>query len=145
MKSFNKFFKKFLTKKSNSSLIIRNPYERVVSAYNYLKFKKPHQVDYNDKKIYIDSYKDLNDFIERGLLDAKMGQIYFKPQTSWIREFESRLITLKELDKFIKDRVQVKTMMDIKKSKGPKKLTERSKEIIRNLYKEDFALYKNLK
>ena len=63
--------------------VIRNPWDRVFSAYKYLSKGGNCQEDQDDCNKYIVDYKDFKDFVRHGLSNASKTQIHFIPQTFW--------------------------------------------------------------
>jgi len=67
--------------------ISRNPYDRIVSAYNYLlnDGKNKTKEDNIERDIFLKPYADFTDFIKNGLAHAAKNQLHFLPQVFWIK------------------------------------------------------------
>ena len=63
---------------------VRNPYDRVVSAFHYLNSGGINDTDLNDKKLYIEKYNgNFEDFVKNSFPNI-LHQIHFMPQYDWI-------------------------------------------------------------
>lgn len=68
---------------------LRNPFDRLLSAYSYhvgdSRYK--HAVDFEDRKKYIEPYRDFRDFVVHGVGSGLVvEQRHVKPQHSWITD-----------------------------------------------------------
>lgn len=72
--------------------VIRNPWDRVFSAYKYLSKGGNCQEDQDDFNKYIADYKDFEDFVRHGLSNASKTQIHFIPQTFWFCEKNNKVL-----------------------------------------------------
>lgn len=134
--------------KSKTNLLVccfvRSPYDRVLSSFFFLR-KSAGDNDLDFKKYVGDS--SLGDFIKTKLLYASQNQTHFRPQSYWIpngADFIGRYENLQQdFDK----------MMDIinlprqtlpvtnKSQKENYSLSQEEKEIIYQIYKEDFERF----
>lgn len=64
---------------------VRNPYDRVVSAFFYLKNGGINHEDRNDKNKFIKNLS-FDEFVLNNLEEASKKQKHFKPQTYWVPE-----------------------------------------------------------
>lgn len=87
--------------------VIRNTWDRVFSAYNYLKKGGNCLEDNQDANTYVRPYKDFQDFVMNGLEKAAKEQLHFLPQTVWFYNkygvsVVNRLIRFENLENDIK-------------------------------------------
>ena len=66
--------------------ILRNPVERVISTYSYLRMRgsRDYGKDTKDWNEFCDQFLDINDFVKNGLEKASQEQLHFLPQSFWI-------------------------------------------------------------
>lgn len=69
-----------------SFTIVRNPWDRVLSAYNYLKQGGNCPEDAVEAEDYVLPYQGFQDFVEKGLEKAMQEQLHFLPQLYWIKQ-----------------------------------------------------------
>ncbi len=82
----------FGKKRICSFAVIRNPWDRVYSAYNFLSKGGLKKEDKLDFKKYIEPYSDFNHFVLEGLSTASKEQIHFLPQLHWIANSKGKII-----------------------------------------------------
>jgi hypothetical protein len=73
-------------KKFYSLSFVRNPWSRVLSAYNYIsKSGNMGSYDRKSKIKYLSNYSNFNEFIQKGgLNDANISQMHFKNQSYFL-------------------------------------------------------------
>jgi hypothetical protein len=76
-----------------SFCVVRNPWDRVLSAYIYLQAGGKGYSDEQDFKKYAAEYSDFNAFVIKGLRTASENQIHFIPQTFWFVDKRGRVVT----------------------------------------------------
>lgn len=63
---------------------VRNPWDRVVSAYHYLQAGGGCSADAEDARRFVAPYADFNQFVRRGRWKSGLlQQIHFRPQYEW--------------------------------------------------------------
>lgn len=74
---------------------VRNPFDRLLSAYSYLKSSKlVYAEDLSDRDLYIKPYKDFKDFVMRGVGEGLvLDQKHIRPQYLWITDENGKLLT----------------------------------------------------
>jgi len=73
---------------------LRNPYDRLVSAYSYLRMPTAHWADVEDCKKYVARYVDFRDFVVRGIGGGEaLEQRHCRPQVSWITDSGGLVVT----------------------------------------------------
>lgn len=75
-----------------SFAVVRNPWERVYSAYNFLISGGLCEGDFEDYIKFIRPFNDFNDFVLHGLEPASKYQIHFKPQMYWIADDDGTIV-----------------------------------------------------
>ena len=73
-----------------SCAFVRNPYDRLVSSYYYLKSGGNCEADQQDFEYYFRKFDNFEDMI-LNWNDELYNQIHFKPQSDWIYDNEVRL------------------------------------------------------
>lgn len=66
-----------------SCCFVRNPWDRLVSSYHYLKNGGNCEQDLYDYHYYLGKFKDFDDFV-KNWDDSFYNQIHLKPQSDWI-------------------------------------------------------------
>lgn len=133
--------------KTNSFVcaFVRNPYDRVISAYSYLKYNSYGGNLLDFEKFIGDS--SLSEFITKKLEFVSKNQIHFLPQNYWIpngADFIGRYENLEEDFNRLLDTIGIarKTLPVVNKSNRESHiLTEGEREIIYQIYKEDFIKF----
>lgn len=131
--------------------IIRNPYDRIFSAYHFLKNGGKNEYDRMWARKYIFNTKDINEFIEDKLHDKRvLNWIHFRSQTEFVTN-KSGNIAVDHLIKFeelkskwpkfainagLKHKLPLrnKTNYNVRNVE----LNEKSKRLIANIYRQDF-------
>lgn len=126
---------------------VRNPYDRMISTYFYLKNGGRNLQDKKDSHEFI-SNLSLSDFIFQKLEISSMNQQHFKPQNYWIpngadfigkyEKIDSDFEILKEVLKIDKN----KKLEHLNTSnKTTISLNNREKREIFRIYQKDFELF----
>lgn len=137
-----------------SFAVTRNPYDRVVSAFHYLKKGGEPNNGYDlgmQKKL--SKYKDFKDFVKD--LDLFVHEIHFKPQHTFVCDKNSRILVDytfkseklgKEIRKlFEKERLRVEDIPKVNTSKHDDYSIYydiNTKKTVYQIYKKDFELFK---
>ena len=67
--------------------IVRNPWDRLVSAYHFLSRGGLNAYDSEDANKYVNHYSGFNEFVSDAFKDdAILTQIHFRPQYEWISD-----------------------------------------------------------
>jgi hypothetical protein len=134
--------------------VSRNPYDRVVSAYYYLLNNKKHKRDIADRKKFIDPFADFSDFVKNGLREAAEKQLHFLPQVFWIKNPEGipEIETVLRMEHLQNDFNRFCDKMNIAprqleltnasaRKSWEKYYTTETKNIVSEIYKEDFDFF----
>lgn len=72
---------------------VRNPFDRLVSAYFYFKMSWNHPDERKDVEKYINPYKDFREFVLVGIGEGKaLEQTHCRPQVSWITDEQGNVV-----------------------------------------------------
>ncbi|MEM6486066.1 MAG: sulfotransferase family 2 domain-containing protein [Pseudomonadota bacterium] len=72
--------------------IVRNPWSRVVSAYNFLRAGGFNAVDRKFWELELERYEDFEDFVKNWLTPANIkNSIHFKPQCEYVFDYSARI------------------------------------------------------
>lgn len=70
-----------------SFAIVRNPWDRLVSAYHFLSRGGLNAYDSEDADRYVKHYEGFNEFVSQAFRDNTiLAQIHFRPQYQWISD-----------------------------------------------------------
>jgi len=131
---------------------VRNPYERLFSAYHFLKKGGVNSQDLNFSNTHLKEYASFQDFVLNGL-DKKeiMDWVHFKPQHRFVchengelaMDFIGKMETLntdfKTLCKHLNLDAELK---QLNKNDTKKELiSDEAKRIIKDKYRKDFVLF----
>lgn len=130
---------------------VRNPYDRLYSAFTFLKNGGMNNQDLLFSKKYLNSYSDFNDFVMNGLNKKEIiNWIHFKPQhyflcdenENMVMDFVGKMENINEDFKTVCKQLNIE--VELKKlNKGSNKkyiYSEETKSIIKSTYKKDFIL-----
>jgi hypothetical protein len=131
----------------------RNPYDRLVSAYNYLLEGGKNEADLRFRDKFLTAYKSFGDFVKNGLPRKEIKNKYhFMPQYLFVVNFRGRIMvdflgrveTIEEDFEVISKRIGVDAHLPHKNksSRGPYEdlYTEELRIITYMNYKKDFEL-----
>jgi hypothetical protein len=143
-KKFNRYFK---------FCLVRNPYQRVYSAYCFLKKGGMNENDQLFNSKHLSQYNSFEDFVINGLAKKEIiNWVHFKPQCSFIQDKKGKIVVdfIGKLENMEADFNQLKkilkkenaTLSHLNKNKKDEiELSNSSKHIIETIYKEDFLLF----
>jgi len=143
-KKFNEYFK---------FCFVRNPFDRLYSAYCFLKNGGMNEIDQHFNSEYLSVYTSFEDFINNGLNKKEIiSWTHFKPQYSFVTnkkrklvvDFVGKLENIENDFNYLKNKLNKKnaSLNHLNKSKkNTIKLSESSKKIIKTIYKDDFILF----
>lgn len=137
-----------------SFTIVRNPWDRLVSAYHFLSRGGLNANDSEDADRYVNRYSGFNEFVAGAFRDdAILRQIHFRPQYQWISD-ENGIIAdyvgkFENLQHDISECLALIGMPDYELPHVNRATHEHythyysgeSIEIIRNVYARDLALF----
>lgn len=146
-RTFDKFFK---------FTIVRNPWDRLVSSYLFLKGGGAHQMDQQWADKHLRKFSSFEEFVKSGLPNQHIRSYpHFRPQNKFLVgqegdipvDFIGRVETLQEDFQTIKN--ELKTSQDLlyvnktpnKKRDFRKYYTEETKKIVFDIYNEDIILF----
>ena len=132
---------------------IRNPYDRLYSAYKFLEKGGMNQCDRQAFEIHLKRYSNFQDFVLNGLNKKMMRDImHFIPQTDFICDKKGRVL-VNYIGKFENLQIDFKTLSDKlnkeivlphlnlnKKESFDKIFTVEMRKIVRKLYAKDFEI-----
>jgi len=147
--------------------LIREPFERLASAYFYLKNGATAHTDRDqrDANRTVNLYRDLEHFIQEGLHIHMRKQVHLRPQTFWMRarskkKIEERWQLYDDIQLFRYEDMHTKFAVELDKYKPikpvffrPKNVTRKkekvvlsdeAKNIVYELYKQDYEIWKSL-
>lgn len=133
--------------------VVRNPYDRLYSAYVFLKNGGINQHDTNFCRKYLSKYPTFDDFVRHGLNDKDINRwVHFLPQHHFIKDKNGNIIVdfIAKKEQLEADFETICRSLNVSASlqtinqtvnKKDLSLTEDIKSIIKTHYKEDFNLF----
>lgn len=115
---------------------VRNPYDRLVSAYTYLRDGAIAGRMSPFIRTYIEPYPEFRSFVRDGLRDVLFDQ-HFRPQSSWVCDREGlRVDFVGRFERLSEDFATVAARLGIPASLGHRNRSRREREY-RSYYEED--------
>lgn len=137
--------------------IVRNPYDRLVSVYEYNKMKENYWHSFSNKTKYgiaplydFCSKHDFGDFVE-AVTTGKLTNNHLQPQYTWVltrdNKVETKIAKLENLNEDMTEILQTKIELGVVNKSDRKKdwneyYTKELKEKVYNFYKLDFLVFK---
>ena len=131
---------------------VRNPYERLFSAYHFLKKGGVNPIDLNFSNTHLKQYHNFDDFVLRGLNKKEiMEWVHFKPQYTFVCDKNANIVMdfIGKMENINADfntvckRLNLKAELkelNVNPIKKPQ-FSEETKAIIREKYQQDFKLF----
>jgi chondroitin 4-sulfotransferase 11 len=143
-----------LFKKYFKFCFVRNPFDRLASAYFFIKKGGVNKTDEAFSKETISQYTDFEDFVIRGLETPEViNWIHFRPQVYFIKDssgkinldFVGKVENLESDFNYILEKIGLKRNLEHLNKTGNHKdykslYTQEMKAKVESLYKEDFEL-----
>lgn len=133
--------------------VVRNPYDRLYSAYVFLKNGGINQHDTSFSRKYLSKYPTFDDFVRHGLNDKDVNRwVHFLPQHHFIKNKNGNIVVdfiakkeqletdFETICRYLNVSVSLQTINQTGNKKDLS-LTEDVKSIIKTHYKEDFNLF----
>lgn len=132
---------------------VRNPYERLYSAYSFLKKGGMNNNDQAFSSTYLNEYNSFENFVENGLFKKEITNwVHFRLQSSFVLNKNGKLAVdfVGKLENIEVDFNKLKTLLkkesaSLTHSNKSKKedfvLNDSCKKIIQTVYKKDFELF----
>lgn len=137
-----------------SFCVVRNPWDRVLSAYTFLAEGGYGPMDQQDFEKYATPYGNFNDFVVNGLKHASESQTHFLPQTYWLATSSGKIAVDKvlrldsindDLDSFFSSyNIPVQPLGHKNRSSRPKYravYTEEAAKVVGEVYADEIALF----
>jgi hypothetical protein len=132
--------------------VVRNPFDRLLSGYNFLQKGGMNNMDKSFSEQYLKDYVSFEDFILNGLENEPIKNwVHFRPQHSFITnkhnklevDFIAKLENIKDDFKVINAHFKrdVKLLHENKSEKTKQIYSTEMKKIIKSIYKRDFELF----
>lgn len=134
--------------------IVRNPYDRAISTYKFLKKWEGTSEAFKKK---LNKFNDINEYILSDIWEESDGPDYiFKPQTFWLTDAEDRSKTIVDfvgkLESFDRDLAYIMSKIEgeeilpyqsprLNETKGEFKLSDTAIEKINRVYARDFKFW----
>lgn len=138
--------------------VLRNPIDRVMSAYSYLKNGGINDMDKQDWDTYCGRFTDINTFIENNLIVAETEQIHFRSQYKWLLDMSGNIhinkIEVLKFERLNEDLKNFQQRYNLKKfnlkhnnrsNRNGVILNDNSISIIKDIYQRDYDLINKFK
>lgn len=134
---------------------VRNPMDRLVSAFMFMKSGGAHEQDKRWSEEYLSDYPDFESFVMNGLKDDEILEYpHFRPQTSFLKgqngkiqiDFIGHLETIQRDFNQVTSRLGIKReLVHINKTKSKRNdydtyYTDKMNDIVGDVYKTDFSI-----
>ncbi len=137
-----------------SFAFVRNPYERTISTFNFLKRWLPNSHATKAAKAF-EPLKTVNDMLQSEFWQSSGMDLMFEPQTLWVTDWDGKVIidfwgkveSIDEGIETVNKRIGVElpafdlSLNRTRKSKENGLLTNQSVEILQGRYSRDFELF----
>jgi hypothetical protein len=92
--SLSKYMESHPEKEFFAFTFVRNPWDRVVSAFHYLKEGGNNPEDRSDYETYLEQYdEDFERFVKQAFLTKDIfEQLHFRPQYRWVTDEDNNLL-----------------------------------------------------
>jgi hypothetical protein len=152
-KKFNEYFK---------FAFVRNPYERIFSAFLFLKQSGRNQIDKQWSEKFISRYSTFSEFIlslknDKGQISNILQWQHFTPQIYYVCDWRNRILvdylghfdTIENDFKYIKKRLGIDCELGYENKSDRENFqayyTKESKRIVKQIYKKDFELIDSIR
>ena len=134
-----------LYEKMFSFSFVRNPWSRVLSAYNYLlKGGNGSDYDLKSKENFLSQYKSFEEFVLNGLYLSSLSQAHFLPQSyfldkslNYIGKCENLKYESKMLPRIFGESFDSNSVKQISNDSYRQFYTDKMSEIVSEIYKKD--------
>ena len=136
---------------------VRNPYDRLVSAFHFLKSGGDNEMDQKDAEKYLSKFKTFEEFVMGSFRFIRRNrttkQIHLRPQTYWASKNNNllvdRVFKFEELDEFFQfieqqTPISVNQIGHVHASKHKHwedYYSQKMKRLVYNTYENDFRLF----
>jgi len=135
---------------------VRNPWDRLVSAYLFMKSGGAHKKDQDWAKQHLSAYPDFESFIKQGLIKKEIQDWpHFRPQIKFLTkqngelgvDFIGRIENIQADMKYIQDRLNIhKELLYINKTEAKNEdyrnyYSPESRDLVAAVYQEDITQF----